>query len=343
MNKKYILALLICFILLLSACSKKSGTPTGSAPRTPFIGGTSGVTVTFLKDNPPPEVTDEESFAFQSIVRLKNDGEFKVTKNNVKVNLVGFDPSDFGQTFDDLKNVEPTDELDSKKRDAEGNIIDGTESYATFPKSGADFIPTKFVGNIPFTFRADVCYNYGTQSLAKICVLRDMINVRDDSICKPTGLGTSGRQVYSSSGPVQVTNFKQSVQGKDKISFSFDVVLSSKVDVFWSKDERKPTTFDDGCPRDPKTRRQAENQVGVEVTEIPNDPIFVNVKCGGLDSNTKGVIRLVNSQRTVVCTADLVQDRLDLEKQVGVKLQYNVLDTKEAQVLVKHLAAETNP
>lgn len=342
MNKKCVFALLICFVLILSACGKRSGAATGGAPRTPFIGGTSGITITFLKDNPPPEVTDEESFAFQGIVRLKNDGEFKVPKNDIKVNLVGFDPSDFGQTFDDLKDVEPTDDLDSKKRDAEGNIIDGTESYASFPKSGSDFIPTKFIGNIPFTFRADVCYNYETQSLSKLCILRDMINVRDDSICRPTGVGTTGRQVYSSSAPVQITNFRQSVVGKDKISFSFDVILSSKVDVFWSKDERKPVTFDDGCPRDPRARRQVENQVGVEVTEIPTDPIFTNVKCGGLDGRTTGVIRLVNGQRTVVCTADLVQDRLDLEKGVGVKLKYNVLDTKETQVLIKHLAAE-NP
>ena len=340
MRKRYILALLICLILLLSACSKKSGASTGSAPKTPFIGGTSGVTITFLKDSPPPEVTDEQSFGFQSVVRLKNYGEFKVTKNNIKVNLVGFDPGDFGQTFDDLKDVQPADDLDSKKRDAEGNIIDGIETYATFPKSGSDFIPTKFPGNFPFTFRADVCYNYETQAVSKLCILKDMINIRDDSICKPSGVGTSGRQVYSSSGPVQVTNFRQTVVGKDKIQFSFDVVLSSKVDIFWSKDERKPTTFEDACSRDAKVRRQVENQVGVEITEVPNDPIFINPKCGGLDG-TRGVIRLVNGQRTVVCTSDLAQDRLDLEKIIGVRLKYNVLDTKETQVLVKHLAAET--
>ena len=342
MNKKYVLALFICFVLLLSACGKKSGASTGGAPKTPFLGGTSGITINFEKGSPPPEVTDDGSFSFNAIVSLKNDGEFKVPKDNVKVNLVGFDPASFGQSFDDLKDVVPADDLDARRRDSEGNIVDGTTTYAQFPKSGGDFIPSRFPGNIPFTFRADLCYNYKTQAISKLCILRDMINIRDDSICRPSGVGTSGRQIYSSSAPVQIQNFRQTVVGKDKISFSFDIVLSGNVDIFWSKDERRPSTFDDGCPRDPRARREVENNVGVEITEIPNDPIFANLKCGGLDGGSTGVVRMINNKRTIVCTVDLTQDRLDLEKPVGIKLKYNILDTKETQLLVKHLTTE-NP
>lgn len=340
MNKKYYaIALLICMVLLVSAC-KKSGAATGGAPRTPYLGGTSGLTINFEEGSPPLEVTDTESFGFNAIVRLKNDGEHKVTKDNVKTNLVGFDPADFGQTFDEMKDAEPQDDLDARKRDAEGNIVDGTTTYVTFPKSGDDFKPTKFPGNTPFKFRADVCYNYKTLATSKLCILKDMINIRDDSICRPSGTGTSGRAVYSSSGPVQVQNFRQTVVGKDKISFSFDVVLTGNVDVFWSRDERTPSSgFDSACPRDAKARREIENNVGVEITEIPADPIFSSLKCAGFDTNA-GVVRMFNNKRTIVCTADLVQDRLDLEKTVGVELKYNVLDNKEIDVLVKHLAEE---
>lgn len=339
-KKYYAIALLVCMILLVSAC-KKSGAATGGAPRTPYLGGSSGMTINFEEGSPPPEVTDTASFGFNSIVRLKNDGEHKITKDNVRVNLVGFDPGDFGQTFDELKDAEPQDDLHAKKRDAEGNTVDGTTTYVTFPKSGGDFIPTKFPGNTPFTFRADVCYNYETLAVSRLCILKDMINIRDDSICKPSGTGTSGRSVYSSSGPVQVQNFRQTVVGKDKLSFSFDIVLTGSVDVFWSKDERTPSGgFDVACPRAAKARRDVENNVGVEITEIPVDPIFSNLKCGGLDSDSSGVVRMINNKRTIVCTADLVQDRLDLEKNVGVRLKYNVLDNKEMQVLVKHLAEE---
>ncbi len=341
MNKRYYaIALLICLILLVSAC-KKSGAATGGAPRTPFLGGSSGLKIDFEEGSPPPEVTDTESFGFNVIIRLKNEGEHKVQKDSVKVKLVGFDPADFGQTFDEVRDAEPQDDLEAKKRDAEGNIVDGTTTYVTFPKSGGDFIPTKFPGNTPFKFRADVCYNYETLAVSRLCILRDMINIRDDSICRPSGTGTSGRTVYSSSGPVQVQNFRQNVVGKDKISFSFDIVLTGNVDVFWSKDERNPTGgFDVACPRDAKARREVENNVGVEITEIPADPIFSNLKCGGFDNTNAGVVRMINNKRTIVCNVELVPDRLDLEKNVGIQLKYNILDNKEMEVLVKHLAEE---
>src|SRR3989338_9484851 len=95
MNKKHlIIPLLVCLVLLASACNK-SGAATTGAPRTPFIGGTAGITINFEKDSPPPEVTDDETFGFRAIVRLKNEGEHTVPQENVKVNLIGFDPADF--------------------------------------------------------------------------------------------------------------------------------------------------------------------------------------------------------------------------------------------------------
>ena len=325
-------------ILLLSAC-KRSGAYTGGAPRTPFIGGTAGLTINFEKDSPPPEVTDDESFPFNVIVKLKNDGEFKVDRNEIRLNLVGFDPADFGNSFEDVREVQPADDLDAKRRDAEGNIIDGITTFATFPKSGDTFTPRKFSGNTEFTFRADVCYSYKTEANTKLCVLKDMINIRDDSICRPSGVGTSGRVVYSSSGPVQVTNFRQSVIGKDKISFSFDVILSGNVDIFRDKSAITPASgFDAACPRDARKRREVENNVEIEITEIPTDPIFAGgINCG-LESGHKGVVRLVSGRRTITCTAELVQDRLDLEKTMGINVFYNVLDNKETRVLIKHLA-----
>jgi len=166
--------------------------------------------------------------------------------------------------------------------------------------------------------------------------IKDMINVRDDSLCKPT----SSRTVYSSAAPVQVSNFRQTVVGKDKLSFSFDISLSGNVDIFWDKQESKPSSFDTGCPRDPRARRERESNVGVEILEMPVDPVFSNPKCGGLDAGHKGVVKLVSGKRTITCTADLATDRLDLEKTVGIRLLYNVLDNKETKVLVKHLATE---
>ncbi len=334
MNKKnYVAVLLIITILLLVSSCKKSGAATGSAPRDPFLGGTAGLTLSFEKGNPPEEVTDDQTFSFNTILMLKNEGEFKISKDNIRLNLEGFDPADFGQNFDDIREVQPEDDLEAKTRDAEGNIREGTTTFTTFPKDKNNFVPRKFQGNTEFTFRANACYNYQTLANTKLCVLKDMINIRDDSICKPSG----SSKIFSSSGPVQVTNFKQYVVGKDKISFTFDVALSGNVDLFWDKNENKPTSFENGCPREPRIRRERENNVGIEIKEIPTDPIFKNLKCGGLNDGSKGVIKLVNGKRSVTCTVELVTDRLDLEKITQIQLDYNVLDNKETKVLIKHL------
>lgn len=330
-SKFYVLALLICLVLVMSACKSKSAS-TGGAPRTPFIGGTAGISMNFEKDSPPPEVTDDESFAFKVIVRLKNEGEHKVEKSDMKLNLVGFDPNDFGKSFSDLKDVQPEDVLDAKRKDSEGNIVEGTTTFALFPRGSDNFIPAKFSGNTEFTFRTEACYNYETLANTKLCILRDMINVRDKSLCKPNG----ARTTYSSAAPVQVSNFRQSVVGKDKLSFSFDISVSNNVEIF--SDRNKPSSFDAACPKDPRLRRENENRVTVEITEIPVDPVVTGLKCGGLDSGSKGEVILVSGKRTLTCTIDLVADRVDLEKVLGVKVSYNVMDNKETKVLVKHLA-----
>ena len=335
-NKKYYaLALLICLVLLVSACKSKSGASTGGAPSTPFIRGTTGITINFEKDSPPPEVTDDETFGFRAILRLKNDGEFTVDKDEMKINLVGFDPEDFGATNHDIKDQEPEDDLLAKVRDAEGNIIEGTTTFASFPIGDFEFTPQKFSGNTEFTFRAEVCYNYQTKANAKLCILKDLINIVEDNLCD----ASESKPIYSSSAPVQVVNFRETVVGKDKISFSFDISLSGNADIFRDRIDTTPASnFDSACPKDPRKRRDVESNVKVTVTPIPpSDPVITNIKCGGLDSSNVGLVRLVNNRRTITCTADLNADRLDLEKVIEVLLQYNVLDIRETRVIVKHL------
>lgn len=336
-SKRYYLAALFIFtILIISAC-KSSGAAAGSAPRKPFIGGTAGITINFLKDNPQPEVTDDTSFGFKAIIGLKNDGEYKIPNGAIKVNLVGFDPSDFSSSLPEMLNrdIDDRQEFNGKRIDAEGNIVDGDTTYVTFPRSN-DFTPRKFSGNTEFTFRADACYAYQTLANSKLCILKDMINIRDNSVCRPT----ESKSIYASAAPVQASNFRQTVIGKDKISFTFDITLSGNSDIFQSSNDVTPSQgFDQACPRNPRDRRQVENKVKVKVEHIPpSDPIITNIQCGGLDSRSTGLIALVNGKRTLTCTADLSTDRTDLEKVIEITLNYNVLDKKETKVLVKHLA-----
>ena len=98
MNNRYVIASLVFLVILVSACSitgGKSGAAAGNAPKTPFLGGTAVVSIIFEKDNPPPEVTDDVSFAFRAVLDLQNQGETRIDKEDIKFNLIGFYPSDF--------------------------------------------------------------------------------------------------------------------------------------------------------------------------------------------------------------------------------------------------------
>lgn len=315
-------------VFLMVGCQGGGGGE-GGAPRTPFIGGSNGILIEFEEGNPPDEVIDDGSFGFQALVRLKNDGEFSVEQNRIKLNLVGIDPNDFSTSLNELKNKHPEDDLLSKRRDAEGNFIEGTISYVTFPNEYDELVPRRFEGNIDFTLRAEACYQYETRAVSLLCVLSDLINYRDDRFCDPSG----NKPIYSSGSPIHVTNFRQSVSGKDKIGFNFDISHNNNGNVFKLGDG---SDFAD-CPKDSRERRNALNKVYVKVkTGIPN------LKCVGLSggSGTEGYVRLTGGTRSVACYQGLGADRIDGNKEVTVTLEYNYEDYIESNILVKHLIDE---
>src|SRR3989338_7938762 len=92
------LILFSILVISLYGCGRGQSQPTG-APTDAFIGGTDGIVFEFEKDAPPPEVTDGGVFTFKAILKFENKGEFKVPKGQVRVRLVGFNPSDFAQTL----------------------------------------------------------------------------------------------------------------------------------------------------------------------------------------------------------------------------------------------------
>src|SRR3989344_18085 len=260
MDKRFMLiALSLSLLLLISAC-KQGGTAAG-APTTPFLGGTSGLVIDFEEGNPPEEVTDKDSFPFNVIVKLRNDGEDDVEATEVRVSLTGINPADFQTEFGKLKELPSGDKLLGKKKDSEGNVIEGTTSSVTFPNqadaTGSTFkYKEELSGNQEFTFRADVCYLYQTKAVATICALKNLITVKENALCDPS----ENKPVYSSSAPVQVANFKQGVAGENKITFSFDIVHSGNGLVFNLADGNNPV-----CPTGFTDRIQKENRVKVTV------------------------------------------------------------------------------
>ncbi|MBI2135027.1 hypothetical protein HYU09_03475 [Candidatus Woesearchaeota archaeon] len=317
----------ILALFVIAGCQGGSSDNTGAAPRTPFLGGDNGLEIKFIDGSPPKEVADSGTFDFQAIVSLQNKGEFDLDRGQVNVDLIGFLPEDFGASQNELTDKEPEDDPSARKRDADGNIIEPTLTFITFPNTDSSFnFERSVTGNTVFVFRADVCYKYQTKALSRLCVLRDLVNVKNDDVCKPNDPKT----VFSSGSPLKVTSFRETVAGQDKVSFSFDVTHSAAGNVFKEGDSSSPAA---SCPRDPRESREKENKVLVTVdTGLPN------LRCVGLSGSTTGYITLVNGKRTVTCTQELDPGRNDFETNVEITLDFNYQDSVQQDVLVKHLA-----
>ena len=322
-QKRDVILVVFSVILLLLIAGCESGDTGGGAPTTPFMGGSQGLEIGFAEGLPPDEVTDGGTFEFQAMVRLKNLGEYMLTKNQVKVDLVGFLPSDFNAAASELRDIMPKDDLIHKQRDSEGNVIEAVETYVIFPSDSKNFnFKGNIAGNTPIIFRADVCYKYQTKVTSEICVLENMIDAASNAICKPS----EPKTVFSSGSPIQVTAFRQNVIGRDRVQFSFDIAHSGSGTVFDS-------TADADCPKDSTSRRTKENNVKVTV----NTGIDGTLNCVGLSSGNTGFVKLINGKRTITCTQTLGANRGEYKKSINMNLEFNYLGSVDKTVLVKHL------
>lgn len=319
MKKAYVLVLGILAVFLVSACN--SNVDIGGVSDS-FIGGSTGLVIDFEDGSPPDEVTDEE-FAFQAIIRLENQGEWRVGVDEINVDLDGFLAADFGGANTENGVIE--EDLLATRRDSNGNIIDGTTVFVTFPDEDGDFqVPeNKFKGNVEFPFRADVCYMYGTKAQARICVLKDLTDPTDNALCDPN----SQTDIDSSSSPIQIQNYKQSIAGKNKIQFTFDVVHAGNGNVY------NPEVSVD-CPNTAKEIRKQMDEVLVSV-EAPEG--VGDLRCSGLDGDNSDVIKLSRGKRSVTCTLDTGNPTQDFESIVSIEARFTYNDFKQTQVLVKHL------
>tara|TARA_Y100000310_G_scaffold68197_1_gene63508 strand:+ start:18952 stop:19986 length:1035 start_codon:yes stop_codon:yes gene_type:complete len=339
--KKFPIVTLVVLMLVIVACGR-SGQPSG-APRSPFIGGSQGLILKFEKDSPPPEVTDS-NFPFRVILNVKNDGETEVRNDQINVDLSGFAPNDFSILDKDL--LDPIFLVDQnllpKSRDPDGQISEGTTTFVTIPplSSGESFRARPVVGNTPFTFQANVCYPYQTRATTKICVLSDLVNIDDNPLCNPN----SGKTIFNSGSPVQVSNFKQHVVGYDRndntdvIRVSFDVSHRGQGDIYKVGDpgsEHSPGE----CPRSETSKRlQSEDIVHVTVNpRLQTGSVLRSVLCSLEDEHGEGDIRLIGGSRPVSCTLKLNTDRTsDFEAIFDIELDFNYDQSIKTEVLVKH-------
>ncbi len=315
---KYLtLAVTMVFVFAIAGCTSTNQKPTTTAP---FIGGTTGLLINFVQDSPPNEVFDGGSFPFAVVVKLENDGEFTIPKNNVRVEITGVRAEEYGLTPHDLIKG-PDDDLLGTQKDSEGNVVESPPAFVTFEGfNHKDPISGTF---LDATFRASACYLYQTKANAKICVRQNILQPEKGGVCEIN----EAKKAYNSGGPLQVTSFTEAARAKDKVSFTFKIEQKGNGNVF-----KKGMWCNQSFTN--------EDMVFVEVNSgIPR------LKCSGFlgeATETSGYVRLLSGSAqdnaggaTLTCTQDIASPS-DYESTIEIKASYDYKESKETQVLVKH-------
>lgn len=280
--KKEWMVIVIAFVIV-SGCQQlgfgRQTTPE-TKPAT-FIGGTQGLEIAFSEDQPPDVVLDNNQESFQVSVLIRNKGEYDIPANNLIASLSGIVQSTFGLASLNTKN---DFEIYGVAKEGEA-AVPGAEEIISF---GQASFKTDLPGDTTFTLRADVCYNYQTKAVTKVCLKKEPL--------KPDKIGAvcqiaSDLAVENSGAPIHVENVRESTVGGKKVKITFRVVNKGLGAVF------EPNTFTNACVG------QEEKKDQLKLTATNPERSFA-IECPVLNNANAGTIKLVNKVKDVTCTMD---------------------------------------
>ncbi len=302
MKKLHITLLAILIVVVsLSGCD---GNTSNTTSKNPFRGGTDSISVSFEDEAPPSEIYAGTDFPFSIMLRVKNEGEYDVLKQDFSVAIQGIEAGLYGKSASYLIAESANDDLLATKLDSEGNIIPGTEDYIEFSDLAYQ---NDLSARISVPIQADVCYLYGTKAQSSICLKRDPTKDRENDVCA----ANEAKTIYTSSGPVQITDFREAPFGKSTVSFTFTVKHNSAGMIY----ARKTTCGDRGV------NFADQDKVWVQV-----DAGVSGVTCTGLSSGTsttEGFVKLGPEGRPITCKLDVDQLSNDFVQTVNILLEYD--------------------
>ncbi|MFC2134732.1 hypothetical protein ACFLTH_08960 [Bacteroidota bacterium] len=315
------LILLLILLVALASCSSNNKSTTAGNQKS-FIGGTTGLSVSFVDGEPPTEVTDGGQTPFTVAVQIENMGETFVSKDDIHLTLKGIDAKSFGlSSSDELKINAVEDLLENDLNPDTGETIVAPPIFVTFPELNYG---DELSGNSPFPFFVDVCYKYRTMVTSQLCIKENLQKSSDDEVCSVVG----PKELQNSGAPVQITSFEESAAGADAISFSFTVrnVGAGIMSAVGS-----------GCDEEPS---------GKNYVTLTIDTGLPGLSCSGLsDTSTSdtetafiGTVRMPDGQRQVRCTQQLLpEDKTDKIMIVDLSMDYDYKQSVSTSVLVKHI------
>jgi len=213
-KKSLILGLAAFFFIALvfsSGCSEAEAEPTTGQT---FVGGSQGLVMAFLQNQPPSQVFQDNPF--NVAVQIENKGETDVSKENIKISVEGINPASFDDPSTEL-NI--TSDLTGVKYTA-GTIIQGGKAFESFSDEFTYTAPIPS-GSLAFNLRGKMCYKYATSGISKICLGRNIFTqTTGTQSCQPSGTKT----VESSAAPIKISSVEQAPSGT---GFTFIIKLAN--------------------------------------------------------------------------------------------------------------------
>ncbi len=298
--KKIIFVIAIC--LFLVGCGGNNEVDTTN----PFLGGTTGLRMSFIEGAPPSEVFDQGEYPFEIALQIENMGEADVAASDAKITILGIDPQEFSKSQSDFVN-NPREDLTGSKKDTSGNRVEGTLTEINI--QNLNYEGNVVGASVKRPIVANICYDYKTTVVADLCIVKNVL--KDNSqVCKVSEMKTA----YSSGGPIQISSITEKSAGANKIDFEFTIENLGAVGGIY----KESTECEDV--------RSQEDVVTVEVTGLDD------ISCAGLRED--GTVTLIENKKNVRCSFE-PNSETDFERTITISLGYGIKDDISTSITIK--------
>ncbi len=302
--------------------------------RTNFHTGTKGVTVKFVKDNPPLILydtgnTDPSKPEIPLLLQVRNEGAY--TPDAIYIYLTGFDPNIIGlpTRFPRISSLQGRSLFNTEGGIAMLGLSDGTE-FGTGVDRGQIDLPPELDEFNP-TIQALFCYDYETDASPTICVDPHPYTVTEQKACRVEDV--KDFRVGGQGGPVAVTSVRpRMVPGKVIVEIGIRNSGHGKVVSIDSIGGNCPfgLGFSD------------MNIMGYEVTfngKIVDSNSNTGRTTGSVEYGCQpSLLRLRNNAATLHCIFPINSMQNSAYQTVlNIKLKYGYLDYTEKQLRIKNI------
>ncbi len=305
------LVTILSLFLVIVGCTSDTGVTKPGA----FVGGTSGLDLSFISEEPPDRILDDNQDLFYVTVALENKGEFDIPANKMISSLSGIDKDSFQISSMDVKLNRDLPGVSQSR----SKVIMGGEDEIEFGSS-----KYKYDLNADFTttLRADVCYLYQTDAVASVCLKKNAAAQRDkEDVC---AINNANVDVEVSGAPLQITSVDQRPSGSDAVRLTFEITKKTSTGEVYA-----PDTFVNNC-------RDKEEKKNIIEVEVSSAKASIPINCGTLGSSNKGNTKLADNSKTINCvikTSGLQESAF--KTPINIKIKYFYKDAISKTLVVE--------